>query len=82
MWAVCARLMWLNFDPGNRPLPVLASAPGSHIYRKASRYQVYVTQQLELFDKRLILSGGLAHITYNGMYGNRLAPATSTSVFG
>jgi len=73
---------WLNFDQNSRPPPVLASAPGSHIYRKASRYQVYATQQLELFEKRLILSGGIAHITYSGIYGNRLAPATSTSVFG
>jgi len=73
---------WLNFDQSSRPLPVLASAPGSAPYRKASRYQVYATQQLELFEKRLIFSGGVAHITYNGIYGNRLAPETSTSVFG
>jgi len=73
---------WLNFDPSSRALPTPASAPSSLIYRKASRHQVYATQQLAFWDKRLILSGGVAHITYNGLYGNRLAPATSTSVFG
>jgi len=40
-----------------------------------SRYQVYLTQQLEFFEKRLLLSGGVAHLTFNGRGGDRLAAA-------
>jgi len=40
-----------------------------------SRYQSYLTQQLELFDKRVILSGGVAHVSFNGFGGNKIAAA-------
>jgi len=64
---------YLNFQK-DRPAPVLL-APNTDRMRKLTRYQVYATQQLELFDKRLIVSGGTAHLSYNGIYGNKLAAA-------
>jgi iron complex outermembrane receptor protein len=50
--------------------------------RRVSRMQVYLTEQLELFSKRLLLSGGVANLTYDGVFGNKLAAATSTTVAG
>jgi len=40
-----------------------------------SRYQVYLTEALELFEGRLVLSGGVSHLSYNGTSGNKLSAA-------
>jgi len=42
---------------------------------RQSRYQAYLTQQLELWEGRLNLSGGVSHLTFNGFGGNQAAPA-------
>jgi len=41
--------------------------------RKQSRYQSYLTQQLEFFDERVILSGGVSHLSFNGMAGDKIS---------
>ncbi|KXU37454.1 hypothetical protein AXK11_02390 [Cephaloticoccus primus] len=41
-----------------------------------SRYQVYLTESLELLDRRLVLSGGVSHLSYNGTSGNKLSAAS------
>jgi iron complex outermembrane receptor protein len=50
--------------------------------RQLTRLQTYLTEQLAFFDKRLIVSGGVAHIDFDGYYGNALSAATSTAVAG
>ncbi|KXU36239.1 hypothetical protein AXK12_03630 [Cephaloticoccus capnophilus] len=40
-----------------------------------SRYQVYLTEALELFEGRLVLSGGVSQLSYNGTSGNKLSAA-------
>jgi len=40
-----------------------------------SRYQVYLNEALELFEGRLVLSGGVSHLSYNGTSGNKLSAA-------
>ncbi|MBL9208090.1 MAG: TonB-dependent receptor plug domain-containing protein [Opitutaceae bacterium] len=50
--------------------------------RQTTRNQSYLTEKIELFDRRLILSGGVAHIAFNGFFGNKLSAATSTAVAG
>ncbi|KXU37709.1 hypothetical protein AXK11_00315 [Cephaloticoccus primus] len=40
-----------------------------------SRYQVYLTEQLELFDKRVVISGGVSHVTFNALSGDKLSAA-------
>jgi len=40
-----------------------------------SRYQVYLTEALELFEGRVVLSGGVSHLSYNGTSGNKLSAA-------
>lgn len=50
--------------------------------RELTRYQVYVTENLELFDKRVLLSGGVAHLSFDGYFGNKLSAASATAVAG
>ncbi|KXU37524.1 hypothetical protein AXK11_02180 [Cephaloticoccus primus] len=58
-------------------------SPINSMRREAqSRYQIYLTEQLELFDSRLVLSGGVSHVTFNGYYGNKLWEATPTRTAG
>jgi len=40
-----------------------------------SRYQVYLTEQLELLNKRVVLSGGVSHVTFNALSGDKLSAA-------
>jgi len=47
-----------------------------------TRYQAYLSEVLELFNRRLVLSGGISHVSFNGFSGNKLAAATSTTVAG
>jgi len=47
-----------------------------------SRYQVYATESLDLFEGRVTLSGGVAHMSFTGNSGNKLAPATASTVAG
>ncbi|KXU36458.1 hypothetical protein AXK11_04495 [Cephaloticoccus primus] len=54
---------------------VVSTVPNRDVRHNISRYQVYLTEQLELFNKRLMLSGGVAHLTFNGMFQNRFEPA-------
>lgn len=46
--------------------------------RELSRYQTYLTEKLEFLNKRLIVSAGLARVSFDGYYGNKLSAATST----
>jgi len=41
-----------------------------------SRYQVYLTEQLELFEGRVMINGGVAHLTFNGMYHDKTEPGS------
>lgn len=50
--------------------------------RQTTRHQSYLTEKVELLDRRLILSGGVAHVSFNGFFGNKLSAATSTAVAG
>jgi len=47
-----------------------------------SRYQSYINQSLEFFNSRLILSGGAANLTFNGVYGDKLKAASGNKVAG
>jgi len=48
----------------------------------SSNYQVYLTEQLELFDSRLVLSGGVSHVTFNAFSGDKMWAATATRTAG
>jgi len=52
----------------------IISPPNRDSRGLASRYQVYLTETLELFNRRLSLSGGVSHLSYSGMSVNRLSP--------
>jgi len=69
-----------DFTPSAVPPAVVA--PNTDRVRKTTRFQAYVTEQLKFFDDRLILSGGLAHIGYTGVFGNKLSAASSTALAG
>ena len=40
--------------------------------RQISRTQLYLTEKLEFFQKRVVLSGGVTNLTFNGFFGNKL----------
>jgi len=40
-----------------------------------NRYQIYLTEQLELLNKRVVLSGGASHVTFNALSGDKLSAA-------
>jgi len=84
-----------NSDVRPRSVPALdtrvAHYPTGEITRGAltsmrrnaeTRYQVYLTEQLQLFNERLVLSGGISHLTFNGYYGDKLWAATATRSAG
>lgn len=73
------------FNPTNFDSTVVAptvAAPNTDRVRKTSRYQAYLTEQLSFLEDRLILSGGVSHISYTGIFGNKLSAATATAVAG
>jgi len=58
------------------PTGPIVHGPINSMRRQASsRYQVYLTEQLELFDSRLVLSGGVSHVTFNAFSGDKLSAA-------
>ncbi|KXU35341.1 hypothetical protein AXK11_06720 [Cephaloticoccus primus] len=65
--------------PGTAPVsdPVTTDNRGL-----TTRYQAYLSEVLELFNHRLVLSGGVSHVSFNSLNGNKLAAATSDSVAG
>jgi len=66
-----------------RPGAPTIIGPLSGDYRfQYSRYQSYLNQSVAFLDGRLILSGGVAHLTFNGVYGNKLSAASGTKVAG
>jgi len=71
---VASSFDYLNFT-GPGPDPIVEPL-NTDRKRNVTRYQTYLTQSLEFFQKRLILSGGLSHIAFNGFGGNKLAVAT------
>jgi iron complex outermembrane recepter protein len=71
---------YLNFS-GTTAAPTVA-ALNTDRRRQLTRLQTYLTEQLEFFDHRLLVSGGVAHIDFDGYYGNTLSAATSTALAG
>jgi len=60
-----------NWTPPGAPIVFPPSRDSRGL---ASRYQVYLSETLELFERRLSLSGGVSHLSYSGMSVNRLSP--------
>lgn len=50
--------------------------------RELTRMQYYLNQKLSFLDERVILTGGVANISFNGFFGNKLSAATATAVAG
>jgi iron complex outermembrane receptor protein len=71
---------YLNFS-GTTTAPTVA-ALNTDRSRQLTRLQTYLTEQLEFFDRRLLLSGGVAHVDFEGYFGNKLSAATSTALAG
>lgn len=71
---------YLNFS-GTTAAPTVA-ALNTDRSRQLTRLQTYLTEQLEFFDRRLIVSGGVAHVDFEGYFGNKLSAATSTALAG
>lgn len=53
--------------------PVTFAAYNTDRRRTMMRMQVYLTEKLELLNRRLILSGGVTHLEFSGLFGNKLA---------
>ena len=58
------------------------AAPNTDRRRELTRMQYYLTERVELLDKRVILSVGAANVSHNGFFGNSLSAATATAVAG
>jgi len=66
----------IDVSKETRPSAPPVNAPTSmDLTMKTNRSQFYLTEQLEFFEKRLILSGGVAHLSFNGSYVDRMSPA-------
>jgi len=53
--------------------PAVYGPVSSQTRQGTSRYQVYLTEQLQLFNDYLILSGGVAHLSFNAFTGDKLS---------
>jgi len=62
--------------------PIVHGAINQMRRQASTNYQVYLTEQLELFAGRLVLSGGVSHITFNAFSGDKLWTATPTRTAG
>jgi len=72
-----------DFTVNNVPHSPVTTYPNNTDRRGiTSRYQAYLTQTLEFFESRLVLSGGVSHTSYNGVFGNKLSAATFTTPAG
>jgi len=66
-----------------RPSGPPVNAPMKSSNRGATtRYQTYLSEVLEVFNGRIVLSGGVSHVSFNGFTGDKLAAATSSTVAG
>jgi len=81
-----------NSQTGVQSLPdfTIDNVPGGPVttqpYTGDSRgittsYQTYITEALEFFDNRLILSGGVAHMSFSGSSQNKLSAPITTGAF-
>jgi len=71
-----------DFTIDNVPTgPVTTSPYAGDTRGLSTSYQTYVTETLEFLRNRLILSGGVAHMSFSGSYQNKLSDPVTEGPF-
>ncbi len=69
-----------NFSP-DTATPTIGAQNNAR-RRELARTQFYLTEKAEFFKGRVILSGGIAHLSFDGYFGSKISTAAQTVIPG